>query len=323
MFKRTFLQLGLALAVVGAGAQAQHIYPERPIRLIVPYATGGGTDLMARILGQELTRLLGQAVVVDNKPGAGAVIGTDMVARSKPDGYTLGLTSSGHAIAPWLQRQLPYDAVRSFAPVAQVASGPNVLVVHGAVPANTLPELIALLRSAPGRYSFGSAGLGNPTHLAGEVLQSTTRTQLIHVPYKGSGQAETGLAGGEITMIIDSIPAALPFILAGKTRALAVTGKKRFPLLPDVPTTTEAGLPELELTTWWGVIAPAGTPASIVSVLNTALDQALKSPEVRAQFLKFGAEPALSTAADFGEHIRVETERYGRLIKALGITPPP
>ena len=314
--------VGFSVAMVGLAVHAQH-YPDRPIRLIVPYSTGGGTDLMARIIGQELTKSFGQPVVVDNKPGAGAVIGTDIVAKARPDGYTLGLISSGHAINPWLVAKLPFDSVTGIAPVIQVASGPNVIVVNAEVPVKTLAELIAIMRKEPGRYSFGSAGVGNPTHLAGEIFQSSTQTKLIHVPYKGSGQAEIGLAGGEITMIIDSIPAALPFINSGKTRALAVTGKQRFPLLLEVPTANEAGLNDFDLITWWGVVAPPGTPAQIVSTLNDAITRILQSAEVRSQFLKFGAAPTTSTAQQFGDHIKVETERYGNVIRGLGIQPKP
>jgi tripartite-type tricarboxylate transporter receptor subunit TctC len=196
-----------------------------------------------------------------------------------------------------------------------------VLVINAALPASNLKELIALFRGEPGRYSFGSAGLGNPTHLAGELFERATQTKLIHVPYKGSGQAEIGLAGGEISMMIDSIPAALPLISSGKTRALAVTGRQRFPMLPDVPTMVEAGLDGYEMTTWWGVIAPPGTPTQIVNVLNTTIADILRKPEVRSKFLQFGAEPTLSTPAEFADYIRVETDRYAKLIQAMGLQP--
>jgi tripartite-type tricarboxylate transporter receptor subunit TctC len=312
------MALGVLLSAAAILALAQG-YPEKPIRLLVPYTTGGGTDLMARILGKKLSPSLGQPVVIENKPGAGGVIATDMVAKAPPDGYTLGLISSGHAINPSLYSKLPFDPVTGIAPVIQVASGPNVIVVNKDVPAKTLQELIAAIRSEPGHYSFGSAGVGNPTHLAGEAFARQTNTRLIHVPYKGSGQAEIALAGGEITMIIDSIPAALPFINSGKTRALAVTGKNRFALLPNVPTAAEAGLPDFEPITWWGIIAPPGTPHNIVAQLNAAAADALQSPDVRQQFLKFGAEPTTSTPEQFGAFIKSETERFGKLVHELGI----
>ena len=319
-----FRKMALAMLLSGTAiiAAAQD-YPDRPIRIIVPYTTGGGSDLMARILGQELSQSLGQPVVIDNKPGAGAVIGTDMVAKARPDGYTLGFISSGHSINPWLYSKLPFDPIADIAPVIQVASGPNVIVVHSEVAAQSLQELITAIRKEPGRYSFGSAGIGNPTHLAAEAFAHQANIQMIHVPYKGSGQAEVGLAGGETTMIIDSIPAALPFINAGKTRALAVTGKRRFALLPNVPTTAEAGLPDFEPITWWGIVAPPGIPRSIIAKLNAATTRALQSPVVRSQFLKFGAEPTTGTPEQFGAFIKAETERFGKLVRELGIQPLP
>jgi len=314
------LLFGFALVGFTITAVAQQ-YPDRPIRLIVPYSTGGGTDLMARILAQELTPLLGQPIMVDNKPGAGAVIGSDIVAKARPDGYTILLTSSGHTINPSLYSKLPFDAVKSFTPIIQIATGPNVIVVNHDVPAKSISELVAMMRKAPGKYSFGSAGIGNPTHLAGEVFQSATNTRLIHVPYKGSGQAEIGLAGGEITMIVDSIPAALPFINSGKTRALAVTGDQRFPLLPNVPTAAEAGLLDYDMTTWWGLLAPAGTPEPVVMLLNTSFTRVLQDPEVRKKFLQFGATPAPGMPAPFAAFIKAEAERFAKLIQSLGIQP--
>jgi tripartite-type tricarboxylate transporter receptor subunit TctC len=296
-------------------------YPDRPIRLIVPYTTGGGTDVMARVIAAEMTQVLGQSVVVENKPGAGAIIGTDFISKAPPDGYVIGLIASAHTINPALYSKLPFDPIKGFSPVMQIASGPNVLAVNAALPAASLKDLIALLRAEPGRHSFGSAGLGNPTHLAGELFQRATQTKLIHVPYKGSGQAEIGLAGGEIDMMIDSIPAALPFIASGKTRALAVTGTQRFPMLPDVPTMAEAGLADYAMTTWWGVVAPPATPTPIVDRLNSTIADILKKPDVRKKFLQFGAEPTVSSPAEFGEYMRIETERYAKLVHAMGLQP--
>jgi tripartite-type tricarboxylate transporter receptor subunit TctC len=310
----------VALCGLALSALAQQ-YPARSVRIVVPYTPGGGTDVMARIIAVELSRTLHGSVFVENKPGAGGVIGTDAVAKARPDGYTLGLISSGHAINPALYANMPFDAVSGIAPVIQVAAGPNVVVVNAQVSAKSLAELIALARREPGRVSFGSAGVGNPTHLAGELLQRVTGTTLIHVPYKGSGQAEIALAGGEITMVIDSIPAALPFITSGKTRALAVTGQKRFPLLPEVPTVAEAGLRDFDMTTWWGVVAPPGTPESVIALLNSSVAEVLQNPDVRKQFLQFGAQPTTGSPRQFGEYIRSETERYGKLVKSLGIPP--
>lgn len=276
---------------------------------------------MARVIAADLSKMLGQSVIVDNKPGAGGVIGTETVSKAPPDGYTIGLISSGHAINPAMYTHMPFDPVKGVAPITEVAIGPNVVVVNASVPAHSLGELIELARREPGKLTFGSAGVGNPTHLAGELLQRAADIKLLHVPYKGSGQAEIALAGGEITMIIDSVPAALPFIKSGKTRALAVTGKERFPLLPDVPTAAEAGLPGYEFSTWWGMVAPPGTPPDIIATLNTALGKILQSDEVRKQFLQFGATPAPGSGEAFGRFIETEVGRYTRLIKTLGIQP--
>ena len=310
----------LALVAI-CGPVGADQYPDHAIRLVVPYTPGGGTDVMARVIAAELTKLLGQSVFVENRPGAGGIIGTDVVAKAHPDGYTIGLISSGHAINPALHKTMPFDPLQGIAPVIQVASGPNVIVVNASVKAKSLRDLVELARRDPGRLTFGSAGVGNPTHLAGEIFQRVTNTKLLHVPYKGSGQAEVALASGEITMMIDSIPAALPFITAGKTRALAVTGKQRFPLLPDVPTVDETGVGQFEVSTWWGVVAAPGTPVPIVSLLNTDIARVLAEPAIRKQFLRFGAEPVTGTSAQFRDFIAAELERYANLVKSLGIEP--
>ncbi|HEX6794334.1 MAG TPA: tripartite tricarboxylate transporter substrate binding protein [Casimicrobiaceae bacterium] len=309
------------LSAICMTAAAADGYPDHSIRLIVPYTPGGGTDIMARIIAAELSKRVGQSVIVENKPGAGGILGTDIVAKAHPDGYTLGLVSSAHAINPALHASMPFDALNGIAPVMKVASGPNVIVVNAAVKATSIAELIELAKARPGTLAFGSAGVGNPTHLAGELFQRATKTKLLHVPYKGSGQAEIALASGEITMIIDSIPAALPFIQAGKTRALAVTGASRFPLLPDVPTVREAGLADYEMSTWWGVVAPPGTGDKVVASLNEQISRVLQEAQIRKQFLQFGAEPTTSTSREFRDFIAKELERYAKLIRALGIQP--
>lgn len=315
---RVLCSLVLACLAFSVGAEP---YPDHSIRLIVPYTTGGGTDIMARLIGAELSISLGKSVVVENKPGAGAIIGTDLVSKANADGYTLLLIASAHAINPALYAHLPFDPIKGFTPVTQIAAGPNVLVVNAAMPVKTVSELVALSRREPGGLSFGSAGVGNPTHLAGELFQRATNTKMIHVPYKGSGQAEIGLAGGEINLMIDSVPAALGFINSGKTRALAVTGAQRFPMLPDVPTMAQAGLRDFDMNTWWGVLAPAGTPRPIIELLNKAIAAVLLKPDVRAKFLQFGAEPISTSPEQFGEYISTETQRYGQLIHTLGIEP--
>jgi tripartite-type tricarboxylate transporter receptor subunit TctC len=310
----------LVVALLSTFAWADQ-YPDHSIRLIVPYTPGGGTDVMARVIGAELSKRLGQSVVVENKPGAGGIIGTEVVAHAHPDGYTLALISSGHVINPALHVTMPFDALKDIAPVVEVATGPNVIVVNDAVKATNLAELIDLARRNPGKLTFGSAGVGNPTHLAGELFQRATNTKILHVPYKGSGQAEIALAGGEITMMIDSIPAALPLIRAGKTRALAVTGAHRFPLLPDVPTVAEAGLGNYEMSTWWGIVAPAGTPEPIVSRMSREISNVLHESDIKTQFLQFGAEPKTSSSRQFRDFIAAELERYAKMIHDLGIQP--
>ena len=311
----------LVVAVVSGLSRAADTYPSHSIRLIVPYTPGGGTDVMARVISAELSKRLGQSVVVENKPGAGGIIGTEIVAHAHADGYTLALISSGHAINPSLHVSMPFDALNDIAPVVEVATGPNVIVVNAAVKAASLREFVDLARREPGKLTFGSAGVGNPTHLAGELFQRATNTKILHVPYKGSGQAETALAADEITMMIDSIPAALPLIRAGRTRALAVTGPHRFPLLPNVPTVAEAGLDNYETSTWWGVVAPAGTPETVVSLLNGDIASVLNEPDIKKQFLQFGAEPTTSTSRQFRDFIAAELKRYAKLIHDLGIQP--
>lgn len=312
--------LFLSAALVAAGATCAQNFPSAPITIVVPYSPGGGTDIMARLVGQELGQDLGISVVIENRPGASGNIGTTQVAKSKPDGYTLLFTSSGHAINPSLFKSLPFDPVKDFEPVAQLASGPSVLVVNAQSSYNMPSDLIAAGKSGK-ELTFGSAGLGQPTHLVAEKFAAASGIKLLHIPYKGSGAAEIALAGGETDFLIDSIPAALPFIRSGKTRALAVTGRERFPIpaLDNVPTLDEAGMKDFSFVTWWGILAPAGTPADRVAILGKALDKAMRSPDLKQRFIEIGATPGIKNSVEFKAYINTELNTYRELITALNI----
>lgn len=314
---KTFL---VSTALVATGAAFAADFPSAPITLIVPYSPGGGTDVMARLVGQELSKDLGVSVVIDNRPGASGNIGTNLVARGKPDGYTLLFTSSGHAINPSLFQNLPFDPVKDFTPIAQLASGPSVVVVNAQSGINSTEDLVTKGKSAEG-LTFGSAGLGQPTHLAAEKLGAAAGMKLLHIPYKGSGAAEIALAGGETDFLVDSIPAALPFIRSGKTRALAVTGTDRFPIpvLDKVPTLAEAGFKDFSFVTWWGVLAPAGTPMDRIDILDRSLQKAMQTPELKQRFIEIGATPGVKSHKDFTSYIDDELINYRQLITALGI----
>jgi len=287
--------------------------------LIVPFAPGGGTDIAARAVAQKLTQIFGQQVIVDNRPGAGTTIGTDIAAHSAPDGYTLLECSTSLAINPSLRRKLPYDALRDFTPVTLVVSEPYVVVTHPTFAAKSIKELIALAKAKPGQITFGSPGTGTGGHLAGELLKLLSGADITHVPYKGNGPALTDLLGGQINLLFATILPALPHVKAGKLHVLAVSGAKRTPLLPDVPTVAEAGVPGYASGSWTGVLAPAGTPRNIVTKLNAELVKGLRSPEMRDWFAKGGAEPVANTSAEFTDFIRNETAKWAKVIKAANI----
>lgn len=310
----------LSSALLAGGAASAQSFPNAPITIVVPYSPGGGTDVMARLIGQELGTEFGVSVVIDNKPGASGNIGTSYVANSKPDGYTLLFTSSGHAINPSLFKNLPFDPLKDFEPIAQLASGPSVLVVNAQSPYKSPADLAAAGKSGK-ELTFGSAGLGQPTHLVAEKFGAATNIKLLHIPYKGSGAAEIALAGAEIDFLIDSIPAALPFIRSGKTRALAVTGQERFPIdaLASVPTLAETGLKDFSFVTWWGMLAPANTPKERVEILSRALEKAMQSPALKQRFIEIGATPAVTPPAAFKDYISAELGSYRSLISDLNI----
>jgi len=306
------------LAVFAQNAFAQ-AYPTHSIRLVVPFPAGGTTDILARAAAQKLSESLGQAVVVDNRPGAAGNIGADLVAKSAPDGYTLLMGTVGtHAINPSLYAKMPYDHVKDFVPVVLVAGVPNVLAVYPPFPVNSVAELIALAKAKPGTINFASSGSGTSIHMSGELFKSMAGVDMTHVPYKGSAPALTDLMGGQVQIMFDNLPSALPLIKAGKLRAIAVTSLKRAPALPDVPTISESGLPGFEASSWFGVLAPAGTPSPIVAKINADVNKWLQSPEAREQMLAQGANAAGGTPEQFAAHIRAETEKWAKVVKASG-----
>jgi tripartite-type tricarboxylate transporter receptor subunit TctC len=310
---RIILALATFLASLAALGQD---YPSKPIRLIVPFTAGGGNDSVARLVGKSLSDSLGQQVVIDNRPGAGGVLGAELAAKSAPDGYTLFLGGVGsHAINPNLRERLPYDPIKDFAPVALLASAPLILVVHPSVPAGSIREFIAFARSKPGELNYASNGNGSSSHLAAVMFEAMADAAMVHVPYKGLSPALTDLLSGRVQLMFSSVVAILPHIKAGKLRGLAVTGGKRLSSMPELPTLAESGLPGYEASSWYGVLAPAGTPREIIARLNAETVKALDRPEVKSSLLAEGAEPIGGTPEQFAAHIKSENERLGKLIR--------
>jgi tripartite-type tricarboxylate transporter receptor subunit TctC len=310
---------GALLAAFALLAHAQAPFPSKPIRIVVPFPAGGTTDILARAVAQKLTDTLGQTVVVDNRPGAAGNIGAELVAKSPPDGYTLLMGTVGtHAINASLYAKMPYDHVKDFAPVILVAGVPNVLVVHPSVPANNVQELIAYIKANPGKVNFASSGSGTSIHLAGELFKTMAGLSMTHVPYKGSAPAVTDLIGGQVQLMFDNLPSALPQIKAGKLRALAVTSAQRASALPDVPTVAEAGLPGFDATSWFGLLAPAGTPKDVVAKLNAEVAKWLASTEAREKLAAQGAIAAGQSPEDFTRHIAAETAKWQKVVKESG-----
>jgi tripartite-type tricarboxylate transporter receptor subunit TctC len=308
----------ILVAVTGI-AQAQ-AWPTRPIRLISPFSAGSTVDIMARTIAPALGDLLGQQVVVENKGGAGGNIGVDAVAKAAPDGYTLGIGTTGPlAINPHLMAKMPYDPQKDLAAVVLLANGPNVLVVHPSVPAKNVAELVALARAKPGSLSFASSGVGSTGHLAGELFRAVAGVDLVHVPYKGNQEALTDTLSGQVQVLFSGLPPILASLQSGRIRALAVAGDKRLASIPEVPTVAEAGLKGAEVMPWYGVIAPAGTPPEIVARLNQAVAQVMARPEIRAKFQATGSEPATGTPADFAALIRTEGARWREVIRRANI----
>lgn len=315
-FTPTLLAAILAVLAVPAIAQS---YPTRPIRLVAPFAPGGGTDISARLLAEPLGRALKETVVVDNRPGAGSVVGTEIVAKSNPDGYTLLLGNISMAFNAALHRKLPYNTLRDFAPISLVSDQPNILVAHPSLPAKSFKEFIALARSQPGKLTYASAGTGAGTHLAMELLMMSQKIDLVHVPYKGTGPALTALLGNQISVFFSTFASALPHVKAERLRAFAVTSLKRAGTLPEVPTVAESGVPGYEYSTWYGLLAPARVPRAIINRLNKETVAALSQPDVRQRYLAQGVDPIPSTAAHFSAYLKSETDKWSKVIQAAKI----
>jgi tripartite-type tricarboxylate transporter receptor subunit TctC len=316
----TMLRLcaGLLLAACLQQVHAQS-FPAKPIRLIVAFAPGGNTDVVARAIAPKLGELLGQQVVVDNRPGGGTTIGTEALARSAPDGYTLMLTGFDFTVNPSLRSKLPYDTEKDFTPIALIATYPMVLVANPALPAQSVKELIAFAKANPGRINYASAGSGSPGHLSGELLKSLAGVDLTHVPYKGSGAALADLLAGQVQLLFSGMPAVASFVQSGRLKLLAVTGTKRDPALPDVGTVQEGGVPGYEVVSWLGFLAPAGVPRPIVDRLNREIGRALQAADVRERLASMGGELGASTPEAFGKLLRVEVSKWSRVVHGAGI----
>ncbi len=316
---RIVTRLGALFAFALASTVALAQYPAKPVRIIVPFPAGGTTDILARAIGDELQKSLGQPFVIENRAGAGGNIGAEAVAKSAPDGYTLLMGTVGtHAINVSLYPKMPYDAVRDFAPVSLVAGVPNVLVAAPSFAPSTVREVIDAARKEPGKLTFASSGNGTSIHLSGELFKLLTGTQLTHVPYKGSSAALPDVMSGAVNIMFDNAPSAMPHIKGGKLKAIAVTSAQRSPALPNVPTVAEAGVPGFEASSWFGVLAPAGTPKEIVDRLSREIARALATPEMRERLAGQGAEPVGSTPEQFAAHIRSEIDKWARVVKASG-----
>lgn len=307
--------------LIGAPAVALAAeYPTRPIRVTVPFPPGGTSDILTRIIGEKLTAGLGQQIVVDNRPGAGGVIATDIVAKAAPNGHTLYMTFVSHAINPYVYAKLPYDTRRDFTPIAHFAVSPNVVVVTPSLPVKSIKDLIAFAKAKPGQVNYASAGIGTNSHLSAEMIIAETGIRMTHVPYKGAPQANGEVASGRVQVHIPSMPVTMPLIQSGRLRAIAVTSSKRSPVLPDVPTVAET-LPGYESLAWYGFIGPRGMPAAIVARLNTEVSRALKQPDLISAMSRQGAEPTYMNASAFAQYIETELKRWGTAVKTAGLKP--
>ncbi|MBD8529430.1 MULTISPECIES: tripartite tricarboxylate transporter substrate binding protein [unclassified Massilia] len=309
------------LASVPFVAQAQAAFPSRALTIVVPFSAGGTTDILARVVGQYLSKDLGQPVIIDNRPGAGGNIGAQMVARAAPDGYTILMGTVGtHAINQSLYKKMPFDPIKDFQPLTRVALVPNLLVAHPSQPYKTVKELIAYAKANPGKVNFASSGSGTSIHLSAEMFNQMAGVDMQHIPYKGSAPALNDLLGGQTAIMFDNMPSVIGHVRAGKLRPIAVTTPQRSRALPDVPTIAESGVPGYSATSWFGLLAPAATPAPVVAKLNAAILKALADPEVKKKFAEQGAEPHGEKPEQFAEFIRSETAKWGQTVKASGAT---
>jgi len=318
-FARIFASFIILALITPASAQD---FPNRPIKLIVPFPPGGPNDIIARVVGAKMQELLGQPVVIDNRGGAGGVIGTDAVAKAAPDGYTIGLTSAGAlAISKSLQEKVPYDSLKDLKPITLVAKVPELLVVANNVPASSMKDLLALAKSQPGKMNFASSGSGSMPHLAGELFKITAGIDIVHVPYKGAAPAVNDVIGQQVEMVFLDLPVLLPQVKAGKVKPIALGSRERVESLPDVPTTSELGLPQVEAENWYGLVAPAATPADVIAKLHKATVDAMKSPEVKDKLSSQGAILVGDTPEEFAAYIQSETDKWAKVAKAAKITP--
>jgi tripartite-type tricarboxylate transporter receptor subunit TctC len=321
--KRNFLSAVAALActALNAGRAAAQAYPNRPVKIVIPFAPGGPTEFILRLIADRLTTALGQAFIIENRPGgAGGTVGAKSVAVAEPDGYTLLFSSPGPLVtAAAIYKNLDYDPIKSFAPIAMVIYAPQMLAVHPSMPVNSLPELIAYAKSNPGKVAFGSSGHGTQPHLLGEMLKVMAGVDIVHVPYRGAGRSVTDVVAGQVQMIFETTAILLPHIQSGKLRALAVAAEARSPLLPGVPTTAENGYPKLTASFWSGVLAPAGTPAAIVAKLNGAINEILKSKEAQDGLARLSAEARIGSPQDFAAFIASETPRWAAIANETGV----
>ena len=309
----------LSACALGAGHAAAQVYPSKPIRIVVPQSAGGSTDLTARLIAQKLSEVFKQPIVVDNRPGAGSITGTDLVAKATPDGYTLLVVAASITIDPSLRRNLPFNAIRDLAAITQLSAFPNMLVVHPSVPVQSVQELIALARSRPGQINYGSSGAGTGTHLSAELFKTMTGADMVHVPYKGGGPAVTALLGGHVQLNFATIVTVLPHVRAGKLRGIAVTTAKRSLAAPEVPTIAESGVPGYDHGPWNGMLAPARTPKPVIARLNAEAARIVHAPEVKNVLSHEGAEPVGNSSDEFAAIIKAETAKWAKVIKATGM----
>ncbi len=324
--RRQFAMGLLATAALSSGlatttAQAQPAFPSRPLSIIVPFAAGGATDILARIVGQALSTEIGQSVIIENRPGAGGNIGGQLAAKANPDGHTLFMGAVGtHAINPSLYKKMPYDPIKDLAPLTRVANVPNLLVANPQQPFKTVQELIAYAKANPGKVNFGSSGNGTSIHLSGEMFSHMAKADIVHVPYKGSAPAMNDLLGNQIAIMFDNMPSALQYVRAGKLNALGVTSAKRSPELPNVPTIAEAGVPGYEASSWFGLFVPAATPAPVQAKLHAALVKVLAQPDVKKRMADQGAEVVSEKPEQFAAFIQAESRKWGQVVRASGAT---
>lgn len=311
----------IASSAVIAASTPREAYPAKAVRIVVPYAAGGGTDVQARVIGAKLTEIWGQPVIIDNRPGGGTVIGTELVARASPDGYMLLIGTPTHVVNVWLYPKLPFDPIRDFETVTQMSLSPNIFVVHPSLPARSTKEFIALAKARPGQITYGSSGNGGTGHLSMEMMKQMAHIRAVHVPYKGGGPAITAVLSGEVSALINNMIPTVQQVKAGRLRALGVTSRTRSNAVPDVPTIAESGLPGFEAVAWFGLFAPARTPLAIIDKLHADFARVLKLPEIRQLLESQGAEAVANSPKEFGQIVRADLEKWRTVVKSAQITP--